>query len=61
MSCDGGDGVIMGSGGGIGIISGRDVCWRKMLLSWSNWWRWLSVMGDTGKEGGGDNSAWAKS
>jgi hypothetical protein len=26
-------------GGEVGIISGRDVCWRKMELSWSSWWR----------------------
>jgi hypothetical protein len=51
----------VGSGGGIGIMSGRDVCWRKMLLSWSNWWRWLLVIEDNGEEGGGDNSAWDKS
>jgi hypothetical protein len=32
-----GDGVIVGSCGGVGMLSGRDACWRKMLLSWSSW------------------------
>jgi hypothetical protein len=31
------DVVIIGSGGGVGMLSGRDVCWRKMLPSWSSW------------------------
>jgi hypothetical protein len=32
----GGDGVTLGSGAGAGRSSGRKVCWRKMLLSWSS-------------------------
>jgi hypothetical protein len=52
-----GDGVIFGSCGGVGMLSGLDVCWRKMLLSWRSWRRWLSEMGDRGEEGGGDNNA----
>jgi hypothetical protein len=31
-----GDGVTLGSGAGAGMLSGREVCWRKMLLSWSS-------------------------
>jgi hypothetical protein len=32
-----GDGVIVGSCGGVGMFSGSDVCWRKMLLRLSSW------------------------
>jgi hypothetical protein len=39
MSGAGGDGVIVCSGGKIGMVSGRAVCWIKMELIWSNWWR----------------------
>jgi hypothetical protein len=39
MSGAGGDGVIVCSGGEIGMVSGCAVCWRNMELSWSNWWR----------------------
>jgi hypothetical protein len=31
------DGVNVGSCGGVGMLSGHDVCWRKMLPSWSSW------------------------
>jgi hypothetical protein len=33
-------------------MSGRDVCWRKMVLSWGNWWRWLLVIRDNDEEEG---------
>jgi hypothetical protein len=32
----GGDGITLGSGAGTGRSSGREVCWRNMLLSWSS-------------------------
>jgi hypothetical protein len=32
-----GDGIVVGICGGVGMLSGRAVCWRKMLLSWSSW------------------------
>jgi hypothetical protein len=32
-----GDGVVFGSCDGVNMLSGRDGCWRKMLLSWSSW------------------------
>jgi hypothetical protein len=37
VSCGGGgEGVTLGSGTGAGRLSGRQVCWRKMLRSWSS-------------------------
>jgi hypothetical protein len=37
VNCGGdGGGVTLGSGAGVGMLSGREVCWRKMLLSWSS-------------------------
>jgi hypothetical protein len=57
----GGEGVTLGSGAGAGMLSGREVCWWKMLLSWSSLQRWLSEMGDRGEDGEGDNNAWARS
>jgi hypothetical protein len=37
VTCGGvGDGVTLGSGAGAGMASGREVCWRKMFLSWSS-------------------------
>jgi hypothetical protein len=32
-----GDGVVVGSCGEVGMLSGCDVFWRKMLMSWSSW------------------------
>jgi hypothetical protein len=32
----GGDDITLGSGAGTGRSSGREVCWRKMFLSWSS-------------------------
>jgi hypothetical protein len=49
--------VIVWSGGEFEMVSGRAVCWIKTELSWSNWWRGLSVIGDNGEEGEGDKSA----
>jgi hypothetical protein len=38
LNCgDDGDGVNFGSGAGGGMLPWREVCWRKMLLSWSSW------------------------
>jgi hypothetical protein len=38
VECGGeGDGVTVGSGSRVGMLSGRDVCCRKMPLSWSSW------------------------
>jgi hypothetical protein len=56
-----GDGIVVGSCGGVGVLSGRAMCWRKMLLSWRSWRCWLSEMGDRGEAGGGDNNARASS
>jgi hypothetical protein len=39
VNCGGGgdgDGVTLGSGVGAGMLLGREVCWWKMLLSWSS-------------------------
>jgi hypothetical protein len=32
-----GDGIVVRSCGGVCMLSGRAVCWIKMLLSWSSW------------------------
>jgi hypothetical protein len=38
VNCGGeGDGATVGSGSRVGMLSGRNVCCRKMLLSWSIW------------------------
>jgi hypothetical protein len=35
VNCGGaGDGITLGIGAGTGRSSGREVCWRKILLSW---------------------------
>jgi hypothetical protein len=36
VNCGSGDGVTLRSVSGAGRSSGREVCWRKMLLSWSS-------------------------
>jgi hypothetical protein len=37
VNCGGvGDCITLGSGAGTERSSGREVCWRKMLLSWSS-------------------------
>jgi hypothetical protein len=57
----GGDGITLGIGGGTGRSSCREVCWRKILLSWSSLWCWLSEMGDRGEDGEGNSNALARS
>jgi hypothetical protein len=38
VNCGGeGDGVTIKSGSWVCMLSGRDVCCRKMFLSWSSW------------------------